>query len=167
VNVLRQLPFKSIPSTLQVAAESVTIRPFQIIVWMSLGEDPKGSTFPVVVDTGHNQHFSIQEIQLLRWAGVASRELSISGRILVNRQEVPLCRTKLWLHRNRPGTMEILPEPFELKIEEGIAVYPESAVNPPRLPLLGLRALAANRLRLEINGADMTVMLRSLPVKHR
>ena len=44
--------------------------------------------------------------------------------------------------------------------KEGIVVYPDEL--GPRLPVLGLRALAANGLHLTVDGDERQVWLRTL-----
>src|SRR5262249_38601609 len=114
--VLRQLPFSDAPYTVPVAGEEVAIRAYQIVVWLSLGArdvlEKDAKRFPAVLDTGHTHNLSIRDNQLLPWAGVEPDSLAERGSILVNREEVPLRAAHLWIHRNRPGTAELLPRPF-------------------------------------------------------
>ena len=51
--------------------------------------------------------------------------------------------------------------PSRLAIDGGIAVFPGGGPNDPRLPLLGLRALADKGLHLTIDGLRRTVSLRT------
>ena len=48
-----------------------------------------------------------------------------------------------------------------LRLEEGIIVYPADGSDHPRLPLLGLRAIMDNNLKLIIDGQWKHVSLRS------
>ena len=48
-----------------------------------------------------------------------------------------------------------------LPLEEGIAVYPDDGSNYPRLPVLGLRAIIKNNLKLVIDGKRKYVSLSS------
>lgn len=159
MQILRHLPIQAQPSTVQVGDEIVPIRAYQIIVWMSLAPVPtvEAPVFPAVLDTGHSHNFSIRETQLRRWAGIRTDALRKLGAILVNQQEVPLHEACLWIYRNRPRTLEVLPRPFPLRILEGISVFPDGLPNAPRLPLLGLRGLMSNNLRLVLS--RMTVSL--------
>ncbi len=160
--VLRRLPFFEMPTTVDVAGQSVAVRAYQIIVWVSLSnEDLLASDaprFPAILDVGHSHNFSIQESQLERWADIPSARLASRGSIYVNRRLVPLYTASVWVHRNRPGTLEVLPKPIRLHLPEGISVYPDGAPDAPRLPLLGLRGLMRNKLRLVI--ARMSVSLQ-------
>jgi hypothetical protein len=68
----------------------------------------------------------------------------------------------LWIHRNRPGSLALRgSEPFLLHLEEGIANYSDDGSNYPRLPLLGLRAIFKNDLKLVIDGKGGCVSLSS------
>lgn len=164
-HVLRYLPFSDAPASVAVGGEQVPIRAYQIIVWMSLTVrdelETEAGKFPVVLDTGHSHNFSIQECQLREWAGFEPTALPRLGEILVNRQEVPLVSADLWVHRNRPGLSELLPKPFLLKLPQGIALYPEGTPGAPRLPLLGLRGIVTQRLRLTIDGVKRGVSLQA------
>jgi hypothetical protein len=46
-------------------------------------------------------------------------------------------------------------------MHEGLILFPESAHNPARLPILGLRALVRNRLKLIIDGKRREVTLKT------
>ncbi len=165
MHVLRQLPFRASPHTVEVAEEEVRVRAYQIVVWVSLSIQDvlakDARRFPAVLDTGHSHNFSIREDQLLPWAGVAAASLAGLGSIVVNRDEVPLRAAHLWVHRNRPGTVELLPKAFRLEVPQGVAVYLPGSASAPRLPLLGLRALVRSKLRLTVDGDKMSVSLRT------
>lgn len=161
MQILRQLPFRDSAFTVEVAGETVPIRAYQIVVWVSVSPGEalaRGApTFPAILDTGHSHNFSIQEGQLTRWAGASLEDFPKKGAILVNRQQVPLREARVWIHRNRPGSAELLPRPFRLELPEGVSVYPDGAPAAPRLPLLGLRGLVRNRLRLVVSGMSVSL----------
>jgi hypothetical protein len=163
-HILRQLPFQDAATVLNVMGEQVVIRPYQIAVWVGLSLDstwPKnGSIFPAILDTGHNHNFSISERLLHQWAGLSLDQLPPLGTILVNKQEVPLLKSAVWIHRNKPKSAELLPHPFALELPHGIAVYPEGTP-APRLPLIGLRGLVTNQLQLMVDGSRRVVSLRT------
>lgn len=165
MQIFRRLPFRDAPHTIEVAGEDVPIRAYQIVVWVSLSPGElladDAPRFPAVLDTGHSHNFSIREDLLLSWAGLGPEDLSGLGSILVNQQEVPLRVAQLWIHRNRPGAVELLPRPFRLEVPQGIAVYPAAVSAAPRLPLLGLRSLIRSKLRLRIDGGNLSVSLGS------
>jgi len=163
--VLRQLTLLDSASFVEVGGASVTIRAFQIAVWVSLSMDAvleeNAPRFSAILDTGHNHNFSIQEWQVIEWARVRPNSLARLGEVRVNRQEVPLLAAFLWIHRNRSGRSELLPRPYRMALPQGIAMYPDGTPDAPRLPLLGLRGLLSNKLRLTIDGANRLVSLRS------
>jgi hypothetical protein len=150
------------PTTVTVGDEVVLVRAYQIIVWVNLaaGDRPTSiHAFPAVLDTGHGHNFSIRESQLLRWAGLAAEDLPRCGAILVNGQETSLYAADVLIHRNRAGTNELLPGPVRLELPGGISVFREGTLHGPRLPLIGMRALLKNGLRLSISGRNRSVSL--------
>ena len=163
MQALRKLPFFDRPTVIKIADTTIPIRPYQIIVWISLGSNDSleadAARFPAVLDTGHNHNLSIRQEQFESWAGRQVETSRRSGSILVNRQDVPLYAANLWIHRNRPGTSELLPRPVRLAVPQGIAVYPRGLATAPRLPLLGVRALVTSGLRLTISSGSMSVSL--------
>ena len=64
----------------------------------------------------------------------------------------------LQLHRNDPGTIQIGTGNHPLVLEEGLSLVPEGSI---RLPLLGLRALIQNDLKLIIEGKKRRVTLQT------
>jgi hypothetical protein len=78
-------------------------------------------------------------------------------------RSVPVYAALLWIHRNRPGQRDVFSGqvPFRLRVQAGIAVYPDDSPDAPRLPLLGLRALEENRLHLRVDAERRLVSLRS------
>ena len=101
----------------------VLVRPYQIVVQVRIG---MSDLFPAILDTGHNHNFSISEKHLKDWVGQTFPEI---GALKLGSQRVPLQKADLFLGEK------------ELTIPQGIAVFPDS----PRLPLLGLRALAQSQ----------------------
>ena len=163
MQILRQLPFRDTAHSLDVAGETVTIRPFQIVVWVSLGTheiDDSAPRFPAILDTGHNHNFSISDDHLRKWAHLSKESFGSLGSIFVNRQEIPLLSGVLWIHRNRPGTTDLLKRPFRLDVSQGFALYPTSSPHVPRLPLLGIRGIVKSQLKLTIEGQGQKVSLR-------
>jgi hypothetical protein len=163
--ILRQLPFRDAMFWVEVAGESIAIRAYQIVIWVSLSPgdsfEAASPRFPAILDTGHNHNLSIQERQLTQWAAIRPDALPHLGHIVVNRQEVPLLSAKLWIHRNRPQMSEVLSRPYGMELPQGIAVYREGTPGAPRLPLLGLRGLVNNRLQLTVDGANRWMSLRT------
>ena len=83
--ILRHLPFSERDDIAFVRGERVRVKAYQIIAWVSLSVkrvatwEPGTPTFPAILDPGHNHNFSIQEEQLIRWAGLRPETLPILG----------------------------------------------------------------------------------------
>src|SRR5947199_7419472 len=107
--ILRQLPFLERENEVHVGSERVNIKPYQIILWVSVTtrrilELPPGAPrFPVILDTAHNHNFSIQSNHLEQWAGVQAAALPPRHRIRERGRHASLHVANLWIHRNRPG----------------------------------------------------------------
>jgi hypothetical protein len=159
VRILNRLPYFADPTQVSVPSETVRVKPYQIIAWASVtppdlpGWNARIPLLPVILDTGNTHNFSIRAGQLRSWAGVHPESLELLGTVRDKALRLPLRAADIWLHFNRPGERDPRRdrEPWRLNLEEGIALYPEEA-NWPRLPLLGLRALTDNELRLTIDG---------------
>jgi len=67
MRILDSLPISYEPATINVGAEAITIKRFQIFAWVSLRAS---APFPAILDTGHSHNFSITESQLAHWAGL-------------------------------------------------------------------------------------------------
>jgi hypothetical protein len=166
VKILDRLPYSSDATFVSAPGASVRVKPYQIVVAVSIGLeaqvewDPRMPRFPAILDTGNNHNLSISRRHLLRWAGLQTEALRIIGAIRERQQRIPLHAASVWLHRNRPGERAVTDqEPHPLKLEEGIAVYPDDI--GPRLPVLGLRALTQNQLHVAINPERMRVNRRT------
>lgn len=166
MKILDRLPYSSEATFVFAPGGSVRVKPYQIVVAVSvglqaLGEwDPRMPHFPAILDTGNNHNLSITRGHLLRWAGLQAEALRIIGAIRERQQRIPLHAASVWLHRNRPGEQAMRDqEPVPLNLEEGIAVYPDDL--GPRLPVLGLRALTQNQLHVAIDPERMRVNLRT------
>jgi hypothetical protein len=115
-----------------------------------------------LLDTGLNHNFSIQEVHLIKWAGIPPAALPLLGSARESGRTVARRRAHFWIRGNQPGKRDITSrKPFLLAFEEGIAIYPDDGTNYPRLPLLGLRAIINNNLRLVIDGKRKHVSLMS------
>lgn len=164
MKILDRLPFAEEESRVPTPDGIAIVRPYQIIVWVSLAahdvlKPPPGMPpFPAILDTGNNHNFAIRREQLERWTRLT---LSRRGQVAFNGHVVPLMAAHLWIHPNAPGiSAPSEREPFRLPLEEGIAVYPSNVPNPARLPILGLRAIVQNNLMLTIKGRSRHVSLR-------
>ena len=159
--LLRRCPYFESLSHVLVGSETVVIKPHQVIVWVSvalremINWDGRSPRFPAILDTGHSHNFSIQEDHLNRWAGIQRDSLPWIATMREAERRVPLHAASLWLHPNKPREREPMldRDPIRLETPGGIAVYP--VLRPPsgpRLPLLGMRAITADRLILTFDG---------------
>jgi hypothetical protein len=166
--ILRQLPFFEWEDEVHVGRQRVAIKPYQIIVWVSLTArgrpelPPHAPRFPAILDTAHSHNFSIQKNHLTQWARVEEVALTPRGRIRESGEYFPLVRADGWLHPNRPGRRDEFSgtPPFRLTLKQGIVLYPSSS-DFPRLPLLGLRALVRNKLCFAMDSERCLVNLRT------
>ncbi len=167
--ILRQLPFFTEPTLVTAGGDPVTVRPYQIVMWVSVTlpdqEDLSAAAarFPAILDTGHSHNFSIQRSHLSRWARIDPTLFPVLRPTRINGVPVPLVSAAVWIHPNRPGQRDSFTggAPFRLQMPRGIAVYPPDTPGAPRLPLLGLRALVLNNLRLTMDGPGRWVALRT------
>jgi len=156
--ILDRVPIPMQDDVAFVGGETVRVKACEIIVWVSLstkhvaelGEAPR---FPAIVDTGHTHNFSIREEHLIRWAGLRPESLRLLGNIRQEGSRFPLFGGDVWLYRNQRGKRDQLlnTPPHRLILPRGVAVYPTGS-SYPRLPLLGMRAILSNRLRLVVDG---------------
>jgi hypothetical protein len=166
VKILERLPYSGDATLVSAPGASVRVKPYQIVVAVSVSLqalrewDPRMPGFPAILDTGNNHSLSISRGHLLRWAGLQPEALRIIGAMRERQQRIPLHAASVWLHRNRPGERVLKDqEPHPLKLQQGIAVYPDDI--GPRLPVLGLRALTQNQLHLAIDPERMSVSIRT------
>jgi hypothetical protein len=102
-----------------------------------------------VLDTGNNHNFAIRQEHFARWTGLT---LPKRGLVNVGGRTIPLYAANVWIHPDSG-------DPFRLRMEEGIAVYPPDVANPARLPILGLRGLVRNGLMIAIDGKKSEVTI--------
>jgi hypothetical protein len=62
VKILNRLPYFKVSTTVTVRGATVRIKPYQIIVWVSISPvdlewDPRTPVFPAILDTGNNHNF--------------------------------------------------------------------------------------------------------------
>jgi hypothetical protein len=166
MKILDRLPYSSGAAFVSAPGESVRVKPYQIVVEVSVNLqalmewDPHMPGFPAILDTGNNHNLSNSRRHLLRWAGLQPEALRIVGAIRERQQQIPLHAASVWLHKSRPGERASREqEPHPLKLQQGIAVYPDDI--GPRLPVLGLRALTQNQLHVAIDPERLRVNLRT------
>jgi hypothetical protein len=168
--ILSDLPYSDQPGTVTVGGEVVQALPHQVLVWVSVcvrglaALDRATPRFPAILDTGNTFGFALAERRLTAWSGCPVAALGRLGDVLINRNRVPRLAADVWLHRNRKGQRGAFRPvaPFRVELRDGVAVYPLDAPFPvPRLPILGMRAIDENRLRLVIDGERLRVTLRA------
>lgn len=112
---------------------------------------------PAILDTGNNHDLAIRREHWDRWLRWEPRRI---GQINVGGFTVPLFGAKVWIHPNREGTIDLGEGPPQaLEMDHGIAIYPPSASNPARLPILGLRPMIRNNLRITMDRGGRTLSL--------
>jgi hypothetical protein len=166
-HLLNRMPFPGRPEEVFVRNERVRIRADQIIVWVSLARrqdkvpHPAAVAFPAVLDTGYNHLIGVNERHLTEWAGLRPDVLALVGRARDRGQRVQLRAANVWVHPNVPGSRgrSLDQPPHPVKIDPGISVYPGGDF--PRLPILGLRAVAENDLMLTVDGRRRAATLRT------
>ena len=141
------------------------VKPYQVILLVSITDQdvvelPESALrIPAILDTGNNHNFVIRQKQLQRWVRLV---LPPKGQVEVGGSIVSRFAARIWIHPNREGTVEPSGGPaIGLKLAEGIVVYPHDIPNPARHPLLGLRAIIRNGLRLTIDGASRELTMES------
>ena len=87
--------------------------------------------------------------------GGATEEI---GEITVGHQTVVQYAADVRIHRNVSGRADLDGSTYPLEMPQGISILDEDA---PRLPLIGLRTIVANRLKLLIDGERRRVTLRT------
>lgn len=121
----------------------VLVRAFQLIVSVRLGVGGQiSSSFPAVLDTGHSHNFSISEALLRAWTGFSLPSVRTTR---VNGVPVPVAIADIELEGHR------------LRLPDGIAVFSQGHPGITRLALVGLRALVRNRLKVLIDGDEVTI----------
>lgn len=166
MTILKRLPITTEPSLVGVHRQPLKLRAYQIVIQVSLSPfrefDSRAPVIPALIDTGLNHHFSIQERHLKFWAGIHPESLEKHGTMRESGRSADLRRAYLWVHRNEPGRRDLRHvEPFLLPLQEGMAIYPADGSDYPRLPLLGLRAILKNNLKLIVDGQRKHASLRS------
>jgi hypothetical protein len=160
--IVARCPFFDEPTEVRSASGVVVVKRYQIVVWVSLSRAGQLSKrFPAILDTGHSHNFSMKDEHLLTWAGWQASNLPTIGRARINKQSVLLKDAKIAIYRNLPGSRDELQAapPYLLDLPEGVAIHGNQDPFAPRLPLLGLRALVKNRLKLVVDGARREVSI--------
>ena len=169
MKILDRLPIPKDRTSLRVGERYVTIHANQILVWVSvhlsgiLVPEPNIPRFPVLLDTGNNFGFSVQDRHLREWAGIDPGLLNVRGDIAIEGSVVTRREATVWLYQNVPGRQDAASgrPPFRLGLSRGIAVHTQGAFPPgPRLPLLGLPAFLENDLDFWLDPEGRHITLR-------
>ena len=154
MKILDRLPFADRPHLVTVRGEAVDVYRNQIIVWISI--DDVLRPLPAILDTGHGHNLSIGEGQLKRWSGASLKRI---GELEVGHQRAVQYEAEVRVHRNVPGRAALRGDSYALEMPQGISVFEEA--DAPRLPLIGLRTIVANKLTLVIDGARRQTTLNT------
>ena len=152
MKIIDRLPIADRPHVISVGGDAVQVHRNQIIVWLSINDARR--PLPAILDTGHGHNLSISEAHLSRWSGATLERI---GELEVDRRRVVQYAADVRLQRNVPGKTELKGDGYLLEMPQGITVLAEE--HAPRLPLLGLRTIIANRLRLVIDGKKQEVTI--------
>jgi hypothetical protein len=155
MKILERLPIYDEPTLIDVQGEVYQIWKNQAIVWVSFAETL--TPFPAILDTGHSHNLSIARRHVKLWGPSHVKQI---GHAKIAGHVVPRYSSDLFLHRNLPGTRQ-LSGIHKLKMDGGFAVVPDELPIAPRLPLLGINTIIANKLRLLIDGERRNVTLRT------
>jgi len=169
VNILNRLPYSKKHSTLSVREEIVSVKPYQIIVWVSVAPvslrewNSATPAFPAILDIGTNHNFVISRSHLVRRGGIQPEFLRRLGTTRLDDKRLITREADIWLYSNWKGQLEYRRErpPYRLNLNEGIIIRPDEGIRRPPLPLLGLRALTHNELVTIIDGARLEVTIRT------
>jgi hypothetical protein len=156
MKILDRLPIPDRPHLITVQGEVAEVYRNQIIVWVSIKDVLR--PFPAILDTGHSHNFSITERQLQRWTGQALKRI---GELEISKEPVVQYTAEVRIHRNVPGKTERTGDAYLLEMPQGISVIPNDHEAAPRLPLLGLRTIISNKLKLIIDGESRKVSLKT------
>jgi hypothetical protein len=169
VKIVDRLPYSKKHSTLSFREETVRVKPYQIIIWVSVAPvslrewNPSTPAFPAILDIGTNHNFIISRSHLIRWAGIQPEFLRALGATRLADKRLATREADIWLYSNLKGRLENRQDmpPFRLNLTEGIIVRPDEEIGRILLPLLGLRALTDNKLVTIIDGARLEVTIRT------
>jgi hypothetical protein len=155
MKILDRLPIYDQPTLIDVRGEVYQVWKNQAIIWISFAETLP--PFPAILDTGHSHNLSIARRQMRRWGSLGVKQI---GHAKIAGCLVPRYQSDLFVHRNIPRTHH-LSGTYALKMDGGIVVVPDELPIAPRLPLLGIQSIIANKLRLLINGERQQVTLKT------
>jgi hypothetical protein len=131
------------PSTAPSPTGPVLVRPYQVVVpiRVMLGNQ-LSDEFPAIPDIGHTHNLAMSAEHFRDWVRLKLNEI---GSVTINKQKVSL----FGAHLQFEGKQLLCPE--------GIAVYPQGHPNAPRLPIMGLRVIVRNNVRLLIENGEVEI----------
>jgi len=158
---LQDLPFYDSPRIVSSPywPTVIQLKPFQILLWLSIteqGVDQISSDLPrvpVLLDTGQNHTLCLRDSHLMHsglkapfpWSSSPLRVRVASG----TERMVPRLLVDVWLHSNIPVLMEH-PLLIRLGLRGAACFLLSGAIQGPHLPLLGLAALCAGSVTVEM-----------------
>ena len=162
MKILDRLPYSKKHSTLSVREEIVSVKPYQIIVWVSVAPasprewNPATPAFPAILDIGTNPAAPkiIATLPLPNSIVGPPTNLAITPDrtlALVANSVNAVAEAGAWKH---------VPD-NKLYLNEGIIIRPDEGIRRTPLPLLGLRALTHNELVTTIDGSRLEVTIRT------
>ena len=162
MKILDRLPFEACDSFIPTHVGPLHIRPYQIMVWVSLRtKDNLSRPFPAVLDTGLNHNLAINESLLHSWLDLTPARFDHWGFAKIEGEKIPVKMADALLHPNIRGEKTMSGKaPFPLETPQGILIFPKTNVYP-RLPILGLRALINSGLQTVISGKGKFVSVSS------
>ena len=155
MKILDRLPIYDAPALIDVRGDILQVWTNQAIIWVSFAETLM--PFPAILDTGHSHNLSIARRHMEQWGQSDSKQI---GHARIAGQLVPRYASDIFVHRNVPGKRQ-LSGTHRLTMDGGFAVVPDELPIAPRLPLLGIQMIRANKLRLLIDGKRWQVTLKT------
>ena len=162
--VLRRVPLVAAERSVAAGGVPITLRPLQPVAWARLvpwgvGEPAADGAFPAVIDTGNNGTVLIPESIFHAVTGLNPGALIGHHTTPVNGVPLRCYRFNLDLLRLRRG------EPVDgtaarVQTDRGVGIIPTALESLfPRMPVIGVRCLAVNRLSFSLNGEKRTFSL--------
>lgn len=171
--ILRELPLRRVPEQIGLGDRVYRVRAFQPVAFVSVvvagveKHDERLPKFPALIDTGFNGEFAIREEQLREWAGIDPRLLTLMRSGEASRGKCHYLRANLWPYKNvRRSRALAQSRPILIEIDGGIQVFPVTNLPTdvrPDMPLVGVKALCTNRLRLVVDGQAASCSLTRRP----
>jgi hypothetical protein len=143
----------------------------QIMIWATFtgsGRNPPlpgAGLFPILIDTGFNETFLMQQRQAEEWmtpAVFATFPRTGQG-FRIGRERILGWNMALWVYPNVSGTRDpdLSLAPVWIDLPLGVPLTAPGSAYTKEKPLLGLRAIRFNKLSLRIDGLRERVWLDS------